>query len=74
MQSTIEASSANDLVGKYVIMKVTSSTTGETSYIAGTCDYVLLLLTFGIGDKYGTPKLVCFATYKLYMKIPIAIP
>ena len=41
VQSTIEASSANDLVGKYVIMKVTSSTTGETSYIAGTCDYVL---------------------------------
>ena len=41
MQSTIEGSSANDLVGKYVIMKVTSSTTGETSYIAGTCDYVL---------------------------------
>ena len=38
VQSTIEASSANDLVGKYVIMKVTSSTTGETSYIAGTCD------------------------------------
>ena len=35
---------------------------------------ILLLLTFGIGDKYGTPKLVCFATYKLYMKIPIAIP
>lgn len=34
VQSTIEASSANDLVGKYVIMKVTSSTTGETSYIA----------------------------------------
>ena len=29
VQSTIEASSANDLVGKYVIMKVTSSTTGE---------------------------------------------
>lgn len=41
VQQTIEASSANDLVGKYVIMKVTSSTTGETSYIAGTCDYVL---------------------------------
>ena len=41
VQSTIEASSANDLVGKYVIMKVTSSTTGETSYIAGNCDYVL---------------------------------
>ena len=41
MQDTIEGSSANDLVGKYVIMKVTSSTTGETNYIAGTCDYVL---------------------------------
>ena len=41
MQNTVESSSANDLVGKYVIMKVTSSTTGETNYIAGICDYVL---------------------------------
>lgn len=41
MQNTIESSSANDLVGKYVIMKVTSSTTGEISYASGTVDYVL---------------------------------
>lgn len=41
MQDTVEQSSANDLVGKYVIMKVTSDSTGETSYVEGTCDYVL---------------------------------
>lgn len=41
MQNTIQSSAANDLVGKYVIMKVTSSTTGETTYPAGTVDYVL---------------------------------
>ncbi len=41
MQSTIENSSADSLVGKYVIMKVTSSTTGEISYASGTVDYVL---------------------------------
>lgn len=41
MQRTMEASSANDLVGKYVIMKVTSSTTGETNYASGIVDYVM---------------------------------
>lgn len=41
MQKTMEASSANDLVGKYVIMKVTSSTTGETNYASGIVDYVM---------------------------------
>lgn len=41
MQNTIEGASANDLVGKYVIMKVTSSTTGEVTYASGTVDYVL---------------------------------
>lgn len=41
MQNTIEGASANDLVGKYVIMKVTSSTTGETTYASGTVEYVL---------------------------------
>lgn len=41
MQNTVEAASANDLVGKYVIMKVTSSTTGETTYASGTVEYVL---------------------------------
>jgi len=41
MQNTMTSSQANDLVGKYVIMKVTSSTTGETSYASGNVDYVL---------------------------------
>lgn len=41
MQNTMTSSQANDLVGKYVIMKVTSSTTGEVNYAAGNVDYVL---------------------------------
>ena len=41
MSTTMESSSANDLVGKQVILKVTSETTGETSYIDGRVDYVL---------------------------------
>ena len=41
MQNTMTSSQANDLVGKYVIMKVTSSTTGEVSYASGNVDYVL---------------------------------
>lgn len=41
MQNTIENSSADSLVGKYVIMKTTSSTTGAVSYASGTVDYVL---------------------------------
>ena len=41
MQNTMTSSQANDLVGKYCIMKVTSSTTGEVTYAAGNVDYVL---------------------------------
>lgn len=41
MQNTMTSSQANDLVGKYVIMKVTSSTTGEVTYVPGNVDYVL---------------------------------
>ena len=41
MQNTMTSSQANDLVGKYVIMKVTSSSTGEVTYAAGNVDYVL---------------------------------
>lgn len=40
MQHTLESTSANDLVGKYVIVKSTSPTTGETTAVAGFVDYV----------------------------------
>lgn len=40
MQNTMEANSANSLVGKYVIVKSTSSATGETTAEAGFVDYV----------------------------------
>jgi flagellar basal-body rod modification protein FlgD len=41
MSTTMESSSANELVGKQVILKVTSETTGETTYVDGRVDYVL---------------------------------
>lgn len=41
LNDKVTSSMANDLVGKYVILKVTSSTTGETSYVAGVVDYVM---------------------------------
>jgi flagellar basal-body rod modification protein FlgD len=40
MQSTLEQSNATDLVGKYVIVQSSSSTTGETTAVAGFVDYV----------------------------------
>lgn len=41
MENTLRQSQANDLVGKQVILKVTSSVTGETSYVSGPVDYVI---------------------------------
>lgn len=41
LNDKVTSSMANDLVGKYVILKTTSSTTGETNYIAGVVDYVM---------------------------------
>lgn len=40
MQNSMQANSANALVGKYVIVKSTSSATGETTADAGFVDYV----------------------------------
>lgn len=40
MQNTLLNNNANGLVGKYVIIKATSPTTGETSADAGFVDYV----------------------------------
>lgn len=40
MQNSIQSSQANDLVGKYVIVKTTSPSTGETTAVAGFVDYV----------------------------------
>lgn len=40
MQNTIENSNTNALVGKYVIVKSTSATTGETTAVAGFVDFV----------------------------------
>lgn len=41
MSATEENSMASNLVGKQVILKVTSESTGETSYVDGRVDYVM---------------------------------
>ena len=41
MQQTQESARASELVGKQVILKVTSETTGATSYVDGRVDYVM---------------------------------
>lgn len=40
MQSTQQNSMANDLVGKYVVLKPTDEATGRTSHVEGVVDYV----------------------------------
>lgn len=42
LQSTQTQNMATSLAGKNVIMKVTSSSTGETNYISGKVDYVVI--------------------------------
>lgn len=42
LQSSQSQDRATNLTGKNVIMKVTSSSTGETSYISGKVDYVVI--------------------------------
>lgn len=42
MADSMDLVRANSLIGKEVIMKVTSSSTGETSYKRGTVDYVVV--------------------------------
>ena len=41
LTETQESANASNLVGKQVILKVTSETTGQTSYVDGRVDYVL---------------------------------
>lgn len=42
LQSSQSQDMATSLAGENVIMKVTSSTTGETSYVSGKVDYVVM--------------------------------
>lgn len=48
MSDSMDLMRANSLVGKEVIMKVTSVSTGETNYVRGTVDYV----TVESGEAY----------------------
>lgn len=41
MQETQENNTANNLVGKYVILKPTDEATGKTSYVDGKVDYIM---------------------------------
>lgn len=61
---------ANSLVGKEVIMKVTSESTGETSYVRGTVDYVVMedgepLLVIG-ENKYSIDDLDTVASEEYF--------
>ena len=48
LENTETSTMANDLVGKQVILAVTSSSTGNTTYVSGPVDYVL----YQDGDVY----------------------
>ncbi len=48
MEATMTNMNANNLVGKYVILNVTNSTTGSTSTVSGKVDYV----TYEDGKAY----------------------
>ncbi|MCD7709618.1 MAG: flagellar hook capping protein, partial [Clostridiales bacterium] len=41
LENTLYQQTANDLVGKTVIMRVENSTTGAVSYVDGNVDYVM---------------------------------
>lgn len=61
MQDTMKSSNANDLVGKYVLIRAKSSETGATNDVAGFVDYVQksnnkLFLSVG-GDLYSIDDL-----------------
>ena len=76
MSEALDVMRANSLVGKEVIMKVTSESTGEVSYARGTVDYITMedgkaLLNIG-GSNYSMDDLDTvassdyFEAYDLY--------
>lgn len=48
MQGIVQNMQGNSLIGKYVILKVTSAATGDTNYVSGVVDYV----TYEDGKTY----------------------
>lgn len=48
MQGVVENMQGNNLIGKYVILEVTSKATGSTNYVSGIVDYV----TYENGKTY----------------------
>jgi len=70
MADSMDLVRANSLIGKEVIMKVTSESTGETSYVRGPVDYVLVendkpLLVIN-ENKYSLSDLDTVATEKYF--------
>ena len=71
-----ESNMANSLVGKQVILKVTSETTGQTSYVDGKVDYILyqngeVLLSVNDG-LYPLDSLDTVADSKYYEAIAVS--
>ncbi|MDE6313141.1 MAG: hypothetical protein K2M46_05905 [Lachnospiraceae bacterium] len=75
MSNTLQVSQASSLVGETVIMKTKSNVTGETTYVAGTVDFVSIengkaYLSIN-GDKYSIDdldKVVDGAYWDSYLK------
>lgn len=70
MADALDVMRANSLVGKEVIMKTTSSSTGEVSYTRGTVDYITMengeaLLNIG-GSSYSMDDLDTVATEEYF--------
>lgn len=76
MGESMDLLRANSMIGKEVVMKVTSESTGETSYKRGTVDYVtvedgeaLLVIDeekYSIGDLDSVASEEYFTAYDLY--------
>lgn len=70
MADSMDVLRANSLIGKEVIMKVTSESTGETSYQRGVVDYIVMengeaLLNIG-GSNYSMDDLDTVASDEYY--------
>ena len=76
MSDSMDMLRANNLVGKEVIMKVTSVSTGETSYVRGPVDYITIeegkpLLNIG-GSSYSLDDLDTVTT-KDYQEMAVLV-
>ena len=76
LTETQESANASNLVGKQVILKVTSETTGQTTYVDGRVDYVMYEngeVFLSVNDKlYPASSLDTVADSEYYEGITLA--